>query len=126
MCDLLNLVPIGTYREEHHVFNGPNRHISEKYGLKVYLCLKHHTAGAEAVHNNSKNMLLLKKEGQKAFMKAYPNEDFKEIFGKNYLTESDIEEMKEKERMINAPAGTGFHILPEYREYLMKRFLKKE
>lgn len=24
--------------EEHHIFGGPNRHLSEEYGLKVYIC----------------------------------------------------------------------------------------
>ena len=24
--------------EQHHVFGGPNRKLSERYGLKVYLC----------------------------------------------------------------------------------------
>ena len=31
------------YLEEHHVFGGPRRKKSEHYGLKVYLCRKHHT-----------------------------------------------------------------------------------
>ena len=41
--------------QEHHVFYGTaNRKISEKYGLKAYLCLEHHTydGGSEAVHRN--------------------------------------------------------------------------
>ena len=36
--------------EEHHVFGGPLRAISEKNGLKVRLCHRHHTEGPEAVH----------------------------------------------------------------------------
>ena len=38
--------------EEHHIFAGTaNRRISEKYGLKVWLCHRHHTGdgGAQAL-----------------------------------------------------------------------------
>lgn len=70
--------------EEHHVFNGPNRKLSEKYGLKVYLCIQHHREGREAVHNNKDNMQYLKRLGQQAFEKHYPSLNFREIFGRNY------------------------------------------
>jgi len=68
--------------EMHHIVNGiANRKKSEKYGLKVPLCRACH----ERVHNNQKLDLKLKKKGQKAFMKTYPDKDFLETFGKNYL-----------------------------------------
>lgn len=105
LCRLLGRKPPDAYREEHHVFNGPNRKLSEHYGLKVYLCIAHHTIGQEAVHNNADNMLLLKKEGQKAFIRHYPEKDFKSIFGKNYLEPEDLEEDKLE------PEGAGFYLL---------------
>ena len=72
--------------EEHHVmFGTADRKLSEHYGLKVYLCLGHHRNSAEAVHRNKKNDLLLKKDAQEAFMSAYPDKDWMEVFGKNYL-----------------------------------------
>lgn len=75
-----------TNLEEHHVINGnPGRRMSEKYGLKVYLCIRHHRTGKEAVHRNAENMRLLKAKGQQAFNKAYPELDWMSIFGKNYL-----------------------------------------
>lgn len=70
--------------EEHHVFNGPRKRLSTKYGLTVRLCIPHHRLGTEAVHLNAKMMHFLKSEGQKAFEKKYPDKDFMEIFGKNY------------------------------------------
>lgn len=72
--------------EEHHVmFGTSDRKLSEHYGLKVYLCLGHHRNSAEAVHRNKKNDLLLKKEAQEAFIEHYPDKDWMEVFGKNYL-----------------------------------------
>lgn len=85
LCKLFN----DDYRvqtvQEHHVFNAANRKLSEKFGLKVYLCLQHHTEGPEAVHNNAFNMNALKQLGQKTFEVNYPELDFRKIFGKNYL-----------------------------------------
>lgn len=107
LCNLLERKQVDSYREEHHVFNGPNRKLSEHYGLKVYLCIYHHTVGTDAVHNNADNMLILKKEGQKAFIEYYPGMDFMSIFGKNYLDPEDVEEIKPKTEEF------GFYLLPE-------------
>ena len=74
--------------QEHHIFYGTaNRSLSEKYGLKVYLCLNHHTATREAVHNGNKTLdIQLKQEGQRAFERRFGSRrKFMEIFGKNYL-----------------------------------------
>lgn len=77
--------------EEHHVFGGPNRKWSEKYGLKVYLCKKHHTGditgSREAVHNNPSTYYadILKYKAQEEFEKKYGHELFVKTFGKNYL-----------------------------------------
>ena len=36
--------------QEHHIFGGTaNRKISERYGIKVYLCLDHHLTGTEGM-----------------------------------------------------------------------------
>lgn len=71
--------------EEHHVFMGPNKKLSEKYGIKVYLCHEHHTGGPDAVHVNYKTCRELQRRGQQAFMETWPGIDFVKIFGKNYL-----------------------------------------
>lgn len=76
--------------EEHHIFDGkPNRKNSEKYGLKVYLCHDCHNRDYKhkSVHFDAEEMLKLHKIGQQAFMNYYNKnkEEFKEIFGRNYL-----------------------------------------
>lgn len=94
-------------RQEHHVFGGTaNRKLSEKYGLKVYLCLAHHLTGPEAVHKDAKVAILLKKEGQRAFQKRYTDMDFMKIFGKNYLTDED-EPRQQAYKEPAAAAGRG-------------------
>ena len=72
--------------EDHHIFFGiANRRLSEKYGLKVWLCKNHHNNGPEAVHNNSSNSLILKQIAQREFEKAHTREEFMKIFGENKL-----------------------------------------
>ena len=71
---------------EHHVFDGTaNRRLSEMYGLKVYLCARHHNMSNEGVHFNKKLELALKRFAQKRFEKLYSHEKFMSVFGKNYL-----------------------------------------
>ena len=85
LCMKLNCDYGDKVTEEHHaIFGTAQRQLSEDYGLKVYLCLKHHTLGPEAVHNNYKNARLLQAEAQEAFEKHFPEKDFRAIFGKNY------------------------------------------
>jgi hypothetical protein len=83
----------GTSRnlEEHHVFHGTaNRKLSEKYGLKMWLCQKHHTGdetgNKEAIHFNKGMDLFYKKKYQQKFEREHgTREDFIKIFGRNYL-----------------------------------------
>ena len=76
------------YREEHHVFfSGHQRALSEEYGLKVYLCYRHHREGPDAVHNNKRYRRMLEAEGQKAFEERYGHKKFIEIFQENYIYE---------------------------------------
>ena len=76
--------------EEHHIFDGnPGRKNSEKYGLKVYLCHNCHNRDYKhkSIHFDANEMLKLQQIGQRAFMDHYNKtiEEFREIFGKNYL-----------------------------------------
>lgn len=101
----------GDYRqrnnlEEHHVFGGnPNRGLSEKFGLKIYLCAEHHRTSKEAVHKNKQIRIKIQSEAQKAFIRTYPEKDFKEIFGKNYI-EPDT-------AAVSKPKEPGFILLEE-------------
>lgn len=73
---------------EHHVIHGnANRKLSEKYGLKVWVCLEHHI-GDNGVHNNAYLDDELKKQAEiKWLLYDYDRSinDFIKIFGKNYL-----------------------------------------
>lgn len=86
LCMMLHSDYSEKQTQEHHVFFGTaNRRLSEKYGLKVYLCLEHHETGRDAVHRNAETALLVKQKGQRAFEKRWPDLDFIKIFGKNFL-----------------------------------------
>lgn len=71
--------------EMHHIFGGTaNRKLSEKYGLKVWLCHAHHNEPPEGVHHNKVVMQMLHEEGQLAFERSHPNLSFREIFEMSY------------------------------------------
>lgn len=68
--------------ECHHIFGGANRKISEKYGLKVYLCKAHH----KAVHRNRALGDELRRIGQRAYEKRYGDKNaFMADFGQDWL-----------------------------------------
>ena len=78
--------------DKHHIFGGPNRAKSEKYGLYVYLCHnKCHIFGKHAVHNDAAVMNELRAEGQRVAMRrnGWSIEDFRAEFGANYLDEDE-------------------------------------
>ena len=71
--------------EEHHIFAGvANRKISEKYGLKVWLCHRHHTGDGGAQYDLEKS-LQLKQEAQQAFERIHGHELWMKTIRKNYL-----------------------------------------
>ena len=71
--------------EEHHIFAGTaNKKISEKYGLKVYLCREHHT-GKNGAQYNPKLNRALKRLAQIAFEGKHSREEWMAIIGENYL-----------------------------------------
>lgn len=82
---------------EHHIYDGPNRSISEAEGLKVYLCLEHHIWGPCAVHNNKENMRLLQMDGQRAYERTHTREEFMELIGRNYLDKEHEKPAEQKE-----------------------------
>lgn len=85
------------YREGHHIFFSKKlRPMSEEYGLKVYLCRRHHREEPEAVHQNWRNRRILEAQGQQAFEEIYGHEKFMKVFGQNYIFEESKDE-KEKE-----------------------------
>lgn len=72
--------------ERHHVFGGnPDRTWSEKYGLTVHLCYRHHRDPRDGVHFNADLADQLHQEGQRAFERNHPDKNFLDIFRQNYL-----------------------------------------
>ena len=70
----------------HHLYPGKNRQNSEKYGLKIWLCDKHHNMSDFSVHFNLILADLTKKIGQLYFEKCFgEDKDFEKIFRRNYL-----------------------------------------
>lgn len=76
--------------DDHHLLGGPNRDLSEKFGLKIWLCRRCHSE----IHNHNKvvignqvvTMLDLKQLGQRTFEEHYGNrEEYIRLFGKNWL-----------------------------------------
>lgn len=72
---------------EHHIYDGPNKPLSEEDGLKVYLCVNHHIMHKEAVHENIDHMRFLQREGQRAFERTHTREEFYARYKRYYLEE---------------------------------------
>ncbi len=73
----------------HEVFYGHNRKNSMKYGCVIPLCRECHT-GINGIHFNSHLNYKWKKIIQARFEEIYSNEQFIDIFKKNYLTKEGI------------------------------------
>lgn len=70
----------------HHVFEGTaNRSKSEKDGLKIYLCGKHHNLSLDGIHYNKTLDLALKKYTQAVYEKTHSREEFIRRYGRSYL-----------------------------------------
>lgn len=94
LCEMLKCDFSPKTVEEHHAIGGTSRRrLSEKYGLKVYLCPDHHRIGKHAVHKNAEVAAVLKDIAQRKFELEFPELDFMAIFSKNY-------KLDEKERML--------------------------
>ena len=97
--------------EEHHIFGGKNRSLSEHYGLKVYLCHEHHQSSTESIQRNKDINQLMHEIGQRAFEERYPNLNFMQIFGKNYLDRK--KELQRQQAQEELQMAAGFERLPE-------------
>lgn len=72
--------------EEHHVFFGADRPISDKYKLTLPLCNKHHTGSADCPHMNRIIDLALKCWAQSIYEREIGDRnDFRREFRKSYL-----------------------------------------
>lgn len=71
----------------HHVFFGnPNRDLSERYGMKVWLCPDHHNMSKKGVHFDRMLDLDIKCDCQDAWIRSGKTEEgFRNIFGKWWI-----------------------------------------
>lgn len=72
---------------KHHIFEGnPNRKLSEKYGLWVWLTGDYHNQSNLGVHCGNHDLdVKLKQDAQREFEKTHTRAEFMKIFGRNYL-----------------------------------------
>ena len=70
--------------ERHHVMAGPNRKLSETYGLWIWCCHEHHT-GRNGVQYDKELNMKAKQDAQMAFQKYYGRSQWMRLFRKNYL-----------------------------------------
>lgn len=85
--------------QEHHAIGGSGkRGLSERYGLKVYLCPPHHLngLGPEAVHENIKIRRYVEAAAQAAFEEHFPRKDFREVFGRNTKDREDKKDSRQQ------------------------------
>ena len=72
--------------ERHHVFNGSNRALSERYGFIVPLRPDWHNMTPYSVHMDQQFDLSLKRKAQAYYESHYGSrEEFRQTFGKSYL-----------------------------------------
>lgn len=70
----------------HEVFFGrKQRDLSIKYGLVIFIKSEEHEGNTKAIHQDIKLDEKIKQIAQREFVKVYPELNFREIFGKNYL-----------------------------------------
>ena len=107
-CWLCGRNGCGDPLDAHHIFGGANRKLSDRYGLVVPLCHKRcHESGPDAVHRNAETAQRLHEWGQEKAMReqGWSIEDFRRVFGRNYLPLSWEPEA--------APEEAGFQVDPE-------------
>jgi hypothetical protein len=78
------------YASLHEVFYGTkNRQNSIDYGMQIRLCIYHHQVGPDAVHNNPEFNQQLKEKYQRIFERQHGHNKFIEVFGENFIDESE-------------------------------------
>ncbi len=85
LCERFGTNPYWTYLERHHIFDGPNKKISEENGFTVQLCVWHHREGPDAVHNNAEMMRLMQRVAQRVYEETHSRKEFVDLIGRNYL-----------------------------------------
>lgn len=77
------------YAELHEVYFGKNRQNSIEWGMQIRLCPELHRIGPKAVHNNAEFDRQLKERYQRIFERQHGHNKFMEVFGENFIDESE-------------------------------------
>lgn len=85
--DMEHCIVTGSARVEiHHVFNGPDRDLSEKYGFLIPLRPDWHNFSPYSIHMDQKFDESWKRYAQQYYEEHIGSrEDFRREFGKSYL-----------------------------------------
>ena len=82
------------YVHKHHIYPGiGRRELSEHFGLWVYLCPRHHNQAGSyvAVHSGMPDGKEIDRKlrvlGQQKFEETHTRDEFRQLFGKSYLTD---------------------------------------
>ena len=71
---------------KHHVFGAANRPLSEKHGMTIWLCARHHNMSNEGIHFKKDLDIKVKEYAQSIFeANLGDRNDFRRIFGRSYL-----------------------------------------
>ena len=71
--------------EEHHIYGGALRNISEREGFKVWLCHNCHNEPPNGVHHNEKMNKMLKRRCQVEYESTHSREEFVKLIGQSYI-----------------------------------------
>lgn len=90
------------YVECHHIYGGVGRRpISDREGCWVYLCREHHQ-GRTGVHRDPAMMRTLREDCERRWCAANGKtpDDFRKVFGVNYIDEETMTSSKDGEVML--------------------------
>ena len=68
--------------DKHHIYHGPRRNASEKWGCWCWL---RHDLHMELHDRNKELDRMLQRTCQEVFEEKYSHQEFMEVFGKSYL-----------------------------------------
>ena len=121
-CFLCGRNGVGDPLDAHHIFGGANRKLSERYALVIPLCHDRcHENGRNAVHRNAAVAQAVHEFGQRLCMDrmGWNIEEFRAVFGRNYLEEDKVQETGAPSSVAAATAyprgsqGEGFSVIAE-------------
>lgn len=70
--------------EDHHIFGGALRNISERNGFKVWLCHFCHNEPPFGVHFDAERARMLKRACQGKYEITHSRQDWMNLIGRNY------------------------------------------